>query len=903
MSRVHVYSLVRETKTKIIHVSTAVVLAATSLTGALPFLFAQKALALTSAVTPLAMSGWTTSSSTGGQVKFVAAANAPLGTGAAQISTTSDNNSVARLSRPQNTPLADVSALSFQAKKVSGNNAAVDGALRVSINLNGTGTTVDDQLMYEPYFNGTVTSGAWQTWDAMHGTFWSNYAVSYNGLGGSNVGYATNFTLADVLHDYPNAKVVGLVLSLGTWNPSTQVLFDNFVFNSDTYDFEPATVQACSALGTTHVTSLAGWDTSETRSAGHNQVTTNGLHVWTDPSGGSYANEFSKAAAYYPVNFALADAGTPDITIAPGASGVLPSLQLGVDKDGNGTWDGYLVYEPSVYGTGNYWSSKDFGINSGMGYTSFGTLNDYLNANPNARVTSIGYSLGSGVVGDATITQLTAGCTSYVFGNQAPTLTVTAPAAASVTSTKTNGNKLRITGSFTDDVKANYATFQLVYQGNSVAIGTIYGYGSVYNPAATYAQADGSYAYDLAVPANLADGQYSLFYVGTDFNGNVTERLERVFTIDNTATTTPTITAPGARTWHKTAPIVDSWTTSSDAHGIATYQVAYAYDDGHSFSGSTCPGAVIGSTPVYCRDTTATSRNHSPSTSEQGGVTIWVRAFDTAGNASPWSSSVHYYYDISPATTTINVSTPQDAAGDVTFTVSGNASDNLALNRVYVQLINKQTSARYGGTTINLIPKGASASWSVDYSAIALGLPTGDYYAVATATDMAGNSTTTSFLLFTLPSPTPVDNGNGDNNNGNENNNPGNTDNNQNGDNNGAPTTTGTGGGSGQNQTPAPAAAVLAANTAVPNGANPVSTTADPATTDTNTDTSGEVLAATTAATDTNDSQADQKTADTTKGCGKILGLCWPWWIVIVVGIAVVIWVIRAAGKQDNSNK
>lgn len=118
-------------------------------------------------------------------------------------------------------------------------------------------------------------------------------------------------------------------------------------------------------------------------------------------------------------------------------------------------------------------------------------------------------------------------------------------------------------------------------------------------------------------------------------------------TVDNTAPSAPTITAPTDGQYFNHTPIVDSWAASTDnLSGVDRYQVAYLYDDGHTFGGSTCPGVQIGSKSVSgCRDTTSTSRNHVPGTNEQGGVTIWVRAFDKSGNASAWSTSVHYYYD------------------------------------------------------------------------------------------------------------------------------------------------------------------------------------------------------------------------------------------------------------------
>ncbi len=171
----------------------------------------------------------------------------------------------------------------------------------------------------------------------------------------------------------------------------------------------------CTGLSSVVTTDLSTWDLSETRAQGHNELVEGGLHVWTEGN-----TSLDKAAGYYATDFALQDAGIPSIEFAGTPTGIRPSLQLDVDKDGNGFSDGILVYEPWSYGDGNYWSNGDFGIDPGMGYPSFGTLDDYLTANPNARVIAIGYSLGSGVQGDAIIAKLTAGCVEYTFTTPPP---------------------------------------------------------------------------------------------------------------------------------------------------------------------------------------------------------------------------------------------------------------------------------------------------------------------------------------------------------------------------------------------------------------------------------------------------------------------------------------------------
>ena len=120
-------------------------------------------------------------------------------------------------------------------------------------------------------------------------------------------------------------------------------------------------------------------------------------------------------------------------------------------------------------------------------------------------------------------------------------------------------------------------------------------------------------------------------------------------TVDTTKPSTPQITAPHDGQYFSTQPILDSWTTATDnLSGVKNYQIAYHYDDGHSFGGTnTCPGlSMTGySGFIGCRNVNGTSRNHTPALSEQGGVTIWVRAVDNAGNMGNWSNPVHYYYD------------------------------------------------------------------------------------------------------------------------------------------------------------------------------------------------------------------------------------------------------------------
>ena len=182
--------------------------------------------------------------------------------------------------------------------------------------------------------------------------------------------------------------------------------------------YSAISASVANALSSIHTTSLQGWDLTETRTTGHNQLVAGGLHVWTESNGTT-----DKAAGYYATaGLNLSDVDSASIDFASFEGG-RPGLQLKIDRDGNGSWDGNLVYEPwAGYGADSWWTNKSgFGVsNKGFSdYMSVGTLAEYQSANPAAKVQAIGYSLGSGVKGDAIISKMTFGETSYTF-NLAP---------------------------------------------------------------------------------------------------------------------------------------------------------------------------------------------------------------------------------------------------------------------------------------------------------------------------------------------------------------------------------------------------------------------------------------------------------------------------------------------------
>ena len=109
--------------------------------------------------------------------------------------------------------------------------------------------------MFEPYQNGVVTPGVWQSWDVDAGQMWSSRSVTCPG--GSSVvagaGGPPFYTLAVLQALFPDAVVVGFGVNIGTFNPAYDVEADLVRFNETTYDFElfstPADPEDCKRGG------------------------------------------------------------------------------------------------------------------------------------------------------------------------------------------------------------------------------------------------------------------------------------------------------------------------------------------------------------------------------------------------------------------------------------------------------------------------------------------------------------------------------------------------------------------------------------------------------------------------------------------------------------------------------
>ena len=231
------------------------------------------------------------------------------------------------------------------------------------------------------------------------------------------------------------AAAAGGVVALAGYGvqADTTAVVSTVVWDTTRYTFFQPDMTNCVPTNGRVTTNLdlASWTFDQTRLQGTNEFVEGGLQVETFGLGSAPGSpDLRKAAGYHPIDIPLSDVGAASITFAPGFTGTRPGLQLGFDADGNGTRDAYLVGEPWAYGGGawtptingnwadaKFWvtGTNGFGVTPGGGYPALGTLADYLLANPEARITHYGYSLGSGVVGKAVITSITVGCDRYGF--------------------------------------------------------------------------------------------------------------------------------------------------------------------------------------------------------------------------------------------------------------------------------------------------------------------------------------------------------------------------------------------------------------------------------------------------------------------------------------------------------
>lgn len=209
-------------------------------------------------VTPNHQLGWSTADTRpGGDVNFVVDPTAPAGNGALQLTTTNDNSAKAQYMHAAQVPLSSVTSLTYWTKQnsalVPGGAAPFPGgdpSYQLVVYLDATDSSSWTTLVYEPYWNGAVTPGAWQHWYVDQGKFWSSKGYSNGSCTvGPGAGGPPFYTLPQLQTMCPNAVVVGFGVNVGTYNPGYDVETDLVGLDDQVYDFEPATCQVHSDHG------------------------------------------------------------------------------------------------------------------------------------------------------------------------------------------------------------------------------------------------------------------------------------------------------------------------------------------------------------------------------------------------------------------------------------------------------------------------------------------------------------------------------------------------------------------------------------------------------------------------------------------------------------------------------
>jgi hypothetical protein len=156
-------------------------------------------------VSPTDMQGWSFAQeiAVGSGALVNGPSNPPIGLGSAQL--TVDSTGRELLYNPQyaGTRLDQIDVLTYSTfSQTATSILAVSLQLDVDYDLTDANLAWQGRLVYEPYQNGTVTSGVWQTWNARAGEWWAS------GAPGNGVCPQSNpCTWSEVLATFPNAGI------------------------------------------------------------------------------------------------------------------------------------------------------------------------------------------------------------------------------------------------------------------------------------------------------------------------------------------------------------------------------------------------------------------------------------------------------------------------------------------------------------------------------------------------------------------------------------------------------------------------------------------------------------------------------------------------------------------------
>lgn len=874
-------------------VSTAFILAVSTLTAVAPFILSQKAYAAPYGdvvVRQAATQGWTqTGVQTSGATSFVTDTSAPYGVGALEMKTVNDNNSkVQRVkSISPNVQLSDITELSYWTKQVSAGKPTDTASIQLTVN-GLTGTSASTTLVFEPYWNvaghvGTsqnLPSGVWQQWNAKDGVFWSTKTYASAGLT-NGAGGPPFYTLQQVIDNNPNAKVTSLVLNLGTYNPANTSYVDGVNFNGVVYDFEPAPYVPTtppvrpSLSGTVIYDSIPTTLPSNSPSLGYQATRTSAFGDKVTFAG---TDRHLVQAAVTLSSWACETGSGATCVTTPGATFSHPITLNIYNVAGDGTV-GSLIgsktqtfqipYRPSAdptCSTPTQWRDTNGVCSNGINHVIVFDASGITV--PNTVIYSVAYntqsygvspigatgpynslnvslSTGAAAVGtnvdtdetfwDSTYLSRPAGLTvdSGWGADGNPAVAFTAITPDTVKPVVTLENPTVSTFDSTDTDLVIKATDNI---GLDKVVANIYQGGTLLK--STQSSAGGATEFTHTVDlANLPGigllpvGSYSVRYNATDLAGNLSQTKTFSFTIVDKVKPLTTLVTPTTN-----GPFGDTTVAiqvdATDDRGLNKI-VANIYKDGVLFKSTQT--AVGG----------ATSGTHSASVVlPEGAYTIRYNASDLAGNISQTKT-----FDITIDTTAPAVTLDALTTTSTTPTITGTVDDPTAVVTVTVD-----------GTSYTATNNG-DGTWEYTFTSP---LTVGTYDLDVYATDAAGNETSPHALGTLTISQAPV---------------------------------TPPAGTTDDDEEDTEEVATVAVVTPLI-----TSPTGTPAILGTNTNEGADADNGVADVEGTSNEKTAAQAVDSDANQGKLWGLAWYWWLLILAGIATILWWIIAAIRRRQND-
>lgn len=187
---------------------------------------------------------------TGWEVKGTASVKLHTGRGAVLTTLDGDLDKVSwtRTIPGTGLKLKDIGQLSYLTETQPGhNNAAALPAYVLQLDANADGQ-IDTGLVYEPTWNtpagsgiAGAPSGATTTWDVDKGSFWSSkaYGLADSGFV-AGAGGPPFYTLAKVQQMFPDARILGYGINLGTYNRNVIARVNEVQFGCVRHEWLPA---------------------------------------------------------------------------------------------------------------------------------------------------------------------------------------------------------------------------------------------------------------------------------------------------------------------------------------------------------------------------------------------------------------------------------------------------------------------------------------------------------------------------------------------------------------------------------------------------------------------------------------------------------------------------------------